>query len=387
MSATVAPMRWAALVLVTACSSEQTPIDASVGGQLDPSFGIGGIVAVSGGTATDVTLAGSDIIVYGANGTDLIVARFSTAGVLEGDVVDLGVADPLGTPDGGMATTADGLLVLPAFDRVVRTTPQGVLDASFGSGGIVMPPDGETWHTAVTSLLNDDIIVCGTLDNGSPQPLVRRLDRSGAIDPTFGSGGLFAGDAGVGTVFDCDQSADGKIAIVGRQSTSAFVIRTTANGSADPTFGSGGVEILDGVTDARAVYVGAVDDIYIGGAVDGDFGIAQLSSAGDVAAKVPTPIGATSSVAVAITGIYGYPIVAAGTVTSPFDQSTVSSAVVRYKGVGLGIDPSFGSGGVAQLGEGTRVFALTVAPDGKIVVAGDTTVGDARGLFVARLLP
>ena len=375
-------MRWV-LVLVVACGSPAAMPDAAPPGTLDESFGIGGVVQVAGGTATDVALVGSDLVVFGAGGGDLVVTRLSASGVLDGVVADTHVAGPLGTPDGGMATLPDGHLALPAFDRLIRATPDGVVDATFGSAGIVAVPSHEAWHTVLA--VGDRLVICGTFDRGSPQPLARRLDAAGAVDATFGSGGLAVAAAGLGTIFNCRAQADGALVLVGRQSNAAIVGRMSADGALDATFGSGGFEVVTAAADARALVIGADGDYLVAGAIAGDFGVARLTPSGAVATAIATPIGPYPTSAVALAEAADGTVVAAGTETSPVDQSG-SSAVVRYTHDGA-LDTRFGAGGIVQLGADTRVFALVLQPDGKIVVAGDTSVDGARGLFVARLLP
>ncbi len=192
------------------------------------------------------------------------------------------------------------------------------------------------------------------------------------------------GAAGLGTIFSCRAQRDGAIVLVGRQSESAIVGRVSAAGVLDASFGSAGFEVVAALTDARALAVAANGDYLVAGAVAGDFGVARLTSAGVVSTMTETPIGMYATSAVAVAEGSDDTVVAAGTVSSPVDQS-VSSAVVRYTADGA-LDPRFGTGGIVQLGADTRVFALALQPDGKIVVAGDTSVNGARGLYVARLL-
>ena len=381
-------MRAAAVMVgLAACGGGAAPaIDAPPPGTVDDTFGVAGVVDLVGGTATDVAIDGSDVVVYGSRGSDLAVARLTAAG--SGALVDVGVADPVGTPDGGMAILAGGALALPAFDRLARASEDGTLDAAFGSGGVATPPDGETWHSVLAA--GSGLVVCGTLDDGEPQPLVRRLDASGAIDASFGSGGRALGPAGLGTVFGCRAQADGAIVVVGRQSSTGFVGRIDAGGAIDQAFGLNGFQTLSALDDARAVAIAPDGDYVIAGEAAGSagFGIVRVAPTGDPVAAQTTPAGGSSAPAVAIAIAADGRIIIAGTTTSPVDQSDVGSLIVRYTADGA-LDATFAMGGVKLLDAGVRVFALAIQPDGKIVAAGNQppAAGSGRDVFVTRLSP
>ena len=368
-------MRRVWCVLLACHTGSGTAPDAGRAGALDPGFGDRGSVVLSGtGTATDVAI-GSDgtILVFGAStGSALVIARLGADGAVLA-TTDTGVATPLGVPDGGASVTAAGGLVLPLFDRLTACDGDGAI-----GGSAVMAPANEVWHAAIAE---PALFVCGTFDAGSPQPLVERVDLATGVDQTA----RYLGPADQGTIFDCTLDGSGDIAFVGRRSTDAFFGRV--DGSAQPALGSDGVVTLRDNTDARAIRASG-SGYLVSGIVDGDFGVLRVGGDGTVDFAVTTPIGADPGNAFAIGEQADGAIVAGGTTTSAVDQSATAGAVVRYDATGA-LDPAFGSGGIVQLGQGTRVFALAVA-GAQIVVAGD--VADPmnpseRAFYVAKILP
>jgi uncharacterized delta-60 repeat protein len=165
-----------------------------------------------------------------------------------------------------------------------RFTADGTLDTSFGEGGSVTPEVPSVGITPagtpnpVTSWANDvaaagnRIVVAGGTNQGAtwkaskslgvyceecPQPLLARFDADGALDQSFGSGGLLRlhrPDDGtfVGEIEQVVVLADGKLLLEGwvpgagsGPSRVPFVARLNPDGSYDPGFGSGGLAVLD----------------------------------------------------------------------------------------------------------------------------------------------
>ncbi|WP_216320738.1 Calx-beta domain-containing protein [Deinococcus aestuarii] len=165
-----------------------------------------------------------------------------------------------------------------------------------------------------------------TDDDAPPPP----PDPDGFLDPGFGTGGK------VTTPFGGDETAmalqsDGKIVMVGGR-TDAFVLaRYNPGGNLDPSFGTGGTVTTD------LIPGGIVQEVANGLALQPDGKIV----------------------------VVGYTRVGL-----PF-----SFALARYNADGSP-DPSFGAGGKVTTGVSGRAFAVALQPDGKIVVAGDDTVGE-----------
>jgi uncharacterized delta-60 repeat protein len=146
---------------------------------------------------------------------------------------------------------------------LARLTTRGALDASFGQGGVVaIGMGGRAMGDAVALQPDGKIVVTGAADNNGSVVATARVTSSGALDPTFGSGGIskFSG-AGVNAV-TIDSS--GRIVLAGV----GALVRLLPSGAMDSSFGTSGVQFLsdsmavNGValqpTDGKIVAAGAV---------------------------------------------------------------------------------------------------------------------------------
>ena len=136
---------------------------------------------------------------------------------------------------------------------IVRYMPDGSLDASFGTGGVVVLDilSGSTL-TDIAVLSSGKIVVVGTcVYNGmvpSPYLIAARFNSNGTVDNTFGGNGngRLSISLGIqtGSVWEVLVQPDGKILMtattLGGISTGTRTYRLLANGTYDSTFGSGG---------------------------------------------------------------------------------------------------------------------------------------------------
>lgn len=221
---------------------------------------------------------------------------------------------------------------------VMRFHPDGSIDASYGTGGrtnVSFSDNALTQHAVLQP--DGKVIVAGVMFGalGAPDDeiAIARLDDTGALDPTFGSGGKVLTDL-TPSYDSADAIAlqtDGKL-VVGSSSQDGSgnahfnVVRYMPDGSLDPSFGTGGHVMT---------IVGSFD--IIGGVL--------VQTDGKIVA-----VGATSADGVA----------------------------VRYLPGGA-LDTSFGTGGIAHMGFAPAIaFAgdALILPDGKIVISGVSTVGN-----------
>ncbi|HWH10144.1 MAG TPA: hypothetical protein VG165_03385 [Solirubrobacteraceae bacterium] len=191
----------------------------SADGSLDSSFGTHGIATLSiqsscGDCAAVSILPGGDLVVTGNTGNL--------------------PSNPAQNPQ----ATADTQWV------VARLTPNGALDPSFGAAGIVTLLPSESYGAVVATLADGDIVAVGSLTTAAgPASLLTRLQPSGALDPTFNGGILVAvpGIAASGMIAD----ADGTVVV----DATSDIVRYTAAGGPDPSFGSAGVAPITGFVD------------------------------------------------------------------------------------------------------------------------------------------
>ena len=302
-------------------------------------------------------------------------------------------------PDGkivaaGYAAREEGDWPLGTDAVVVRLLPDGTTDASFGTAGkVVIRPRRRAASTAGVALQPDGrIVVAGSLHNGRNRSRfwVARLMADGSLDGTFGENGVVTtAFEGVSALADALLlTRDGKILVGGAafpdrdgREPSLVLVRYLADGRLDPAFARRGrlrladapfvadlAEQADGsvvaalggsFAAARFLADGSLDPTFGGfGIVATDFG-----GIGDFAEAVA--IGADGTV---LLGGYAYP--------PPFGVFT-DFALVRYLPDGT-LDPKFGDGGKAL----TRIsrdtdwaLAMSLHPDGRIVLAGRTYAG------------
>jgi uncharacterized delta-60 repeat protein len=305
----------------------------------------------------------------------------------------------------------DGKLLASVHDYgagiiVVRLLASGELDPSFGSGGIVR--DLIAPVIDVRSITLDSagrIVFCGADDDG--KLVVGRLTAAGALDSSFGTGGItrFLHPFGtMGTLMRVFVTADGSIVTAGTVVISGdhdfASARLTAAGVLDTTFSTDGMSssgttheeyVRDAVllADGRLVLVGerAGSDapnrgsLAVGVAVDGTVGSALFvqgagtnSEASAIPASFTTAIAAGSSTLRAVEHRPGaYP--------------TIANRMVQLQvtGSNVTLDPSFDGDGIGD------DVALAFYPtdmarqsDGRFVVAGWNPTGYA--MVVARVL-
>ena len=234
---------------------------------------------------------------------------------------------------------------------VVRYTPTGALDASFGTAGVTTIDFGGDDNPWALALQADGKIVIVGGSTVSGDILLARLNADGSLDTTFGTGGTVITDlGGYETANGVAIQADGRIVIAGHasvegQGSDFLVARYASGGSLDATFGGDGVV----TTDFPA---------------PGDFTLAE-----DVG----------ESLALQTDGR----IVVAGTSTRrPGEFERVRDfALARYLSDGS-LDATFGGDGtvVTNVGQSGGVvtetfdyaYAMTIQPDGRIVAAGQT---------------
>jgi len=208
-----------------------------------------------------IVVTGQAIAPQGA-GADIAVARYTTDGALDPafggdgtvtiDVEAIDDARAVAVPLDGRIVIAGTTRPLTAFEdvAVLRLNRDGSLDPTFGTGGIVRTDAAgrQDFASSVMILRNGKIVVAG-FASGDKLPggfdiLLARYDRNGALDSTFGTGGIALADIGGG--FDLITSAalqaDGRILVGGPSVAGSFTVsRYNTDGSPDRTFGADGV--------------------------------------------------------------------------------------------------------------------------------------------------
>ena len=218
------------------------------------------------------SLADGRVMVAGsgssASGSFVGLARYDTDGAPDPSFGGGLVLGPNGMFPTAMVVRADGAVILAGprtFDAVgytfavVRYDNAGVLDSTFGVGGVATVDFGTPPSTGLALVRQDDgaLVVAADSGHGPSSFLLARLDADGALDPTFGNAGLVVGPAGA-FIRGLVRQSDGKLVVVGNVSEASYpvrLVRYLPDGTIDSDFG------IDGVSDAAhgLVYGAGID--------------------------------------------------------------------------------------------------------------------------------
>ena len=366
-------------------------------GDLDPTFGKGGIVISTGGSINTLEDAlgmalqadGKIVVVgYGSAGSgtwDFAVARYNTNGSPDSAFGNNGI---VGTPVGNLddfaysvAIQADDKIVVAGVVggggfAVVRYNPNGSLDTTFnGTGKVITPINASSYARSVAIQADGKIVVAGdSYDSSAGGFTLVRYNTNGSLDTSFDNDGIVTTE--VRNAFSLASAvaiqADGKIVAAGNSSGGLSLVRYNANGSLDTTFNGTGIVITPG-NGALSVVIQADGKILTisgfssggrlvrynaNGTPDTSFG-----STGEVGVEI-----SISSAAIQANG----KIVAAG--YTEFGEGS-AFAVIRLNGNGS-LDATFGGTGtvitpiVTQVYYSSAADAVAIQPDGKIVAVG-----------------
>jgi uncharacterized delta-60 repeat protein len=389
--------------LDTSFSQDGKLFDYFIGGYRDQIHGTaiqtdGKIVAVGQSSFGSITSCG--------------ISRYNTDGTLDPTFDGDGKAI---IPSGRMficravAIQADGKIVAAGNSNIgnienydftlVRYNPNGSLDTSFDSDGMVITALGDFNDIAyaVAIQTDDKIVVAGSSDSTSHSDFaVVRYNTDGSLDASFDADGKVITQVGAITAdvaFDMTIQPDGKIVAAGSSANKFAVVRYNTDGSLDASFDSDGkaitqVHVYDAAyavaiqPDGKIVAAGTSAIPNSTSPLDGhqDFSLVRYNTDGsldtsfDSDGKVITTIPATSEFAHAVAIQSDGKIVIDGYSNN---RSNYKFALARYNANGS-LDTSFDSDGIIItpfFGTGDIVNALAIQPDGKIIASG-TSLSD-----------
>ncbi len=347
------------------------PTVQSFPGDLDPSFGNQGLVTTR-------------------FGSDWINAAFAVLAEPDGKIIAAGVEGPN-----------------DVYFAVARYDDSGGLVPAFGVGGLVttdFPGWGTDGARAVAKQTDGKLVVVGT---AAGQFALARYDaEDGALDPTFGSGGLVQTDIH-GTADAVALHPDGRIVVSGWSIQSGgqtgVIARYDAQGNLDASFGLGGIVLANRVPSElmHALVLQPDGKVVVGGESFSaeqwgyDFEIARYLQDGtpdDAFGKdghVTTDFAGGSDTISGLALQSDGKLVAAGVTfprgRRPFSWRPTDIVLARYGADGA-LDATFGGGGrvVTDVAGGSDdARAVLIAPDGRIVVAGSAD----KLFFVGRYRP
>jgi uncharacterized delta-60 repeat protein len=408
------------------------------GGVLDPTFGSAGVLSTSvgsnnisaalavatypnEGTANDgkVVAAGSAVVsLKGSTADDdFAIVRYNlngspdpTFGSTGRVLTDLGSAVERAED---VAVQADGNIVAAGYSgsqlALVRYNGDGSLDASFGGtgkirGNVSKQSTDAAFRIAIQA--DGKIVVAGsTTPRGASNVdlFMERYNANGTLDTSFGTGGKvtthfaeplssLASGQGIDLAIDpgtspLDPNA-GKIVVVSQlQGGPVVVARYKTNGSLDTGFSGGAGYVTSSALYLPAVAIQSDDRIVVSAEATAGPGfavaLARFNADGTPDATfgsgglVVTPLANNALFPDAVTiQPDGRIVVAGAQQNTPANSDTGNFVLVRYNSPDGSLDTSFGNRGIA-VSSGVAVYAryqvaVALEPDGRIVVAGST---------------
>jgi uncharacterized delta-60 repeat protein len=249
----------------------------NVDGSADAGFGTNGVAHFDFGEGRPASVrsvavgSGGEIVVAGAvragpvGQRDMAVARLNPDGSLDAGfgasgrvAVDVSAGsddyanDLVVQADGGILLAGGSAKVSDVYDiAFVRLAGSGILDPAFGSGGRVVLATPVT--SAIARLLRQPdgkFVACGDEGDSVRKLLVVRITASGDRDITFGSNGVAAPFDSTWSFASasCALRPDGRIVVVGTgdalvpgDGNGVVVAQLTADGAADKSFDGDGI--------------------------------------------------------------------------------------------------------------------------------------------------
>jgi uncharacterized delta-60 repeat protein len=241
-------------------------------GVLDTTFGTNGVVRAdfSGNSTNSVIFAmaiqSNDYIIIGGlteNWLYYTLARYTKDGVLDtsfgvnGKIVSKYASNSNTNTVKKIYIQSDGKIIVTGrcittvkCRAIARFTTTGILDPSFGTGGIMIDPSGYNSYYAENSTIqsNGSIVIAGFTYSSDIR--LFRYTSTGAIDTTFGTSGVTApfyfkgSDTSLDVHIQCQ--SNGSIIVIGdTKDTGLFgLARFKPNGTIDASFGSNGTGII-----------------------------------------------------------------------------------------------------------------------------------------------
>ncbi len=220
-------------------------------GSIDTSFGTSGTVILpigsSASASSGILQSDGKIIVVGNSNGDFAIGRFDTSGVLDNSFGTLGltVVD-IGGADAALSVQLQSdnyIITCGTTDSnfaLVRLDTNGVLDSSYGTGGIVITTSVNPGQALDCCILPDDTLVVSGISNNLFA--VAKYDTSGNLDTTFNDTGLVLLNFGPQAVASSlVLKLDGTIVAAGSSSNSFLTVNLLTNGLINNSCGDSGI--------------------------------------------------------------------------------------------------------------------------------------------------
>lgn len=397
---------------------------------IDPTFGSGGRVATAVSPGEDAAFAvaiqnDGKIVTAGFAMAymDFALVRYNADGSLD---MTFGVGGIVRTDFNGGSDSASAILIQPdgkiiaageaitppstnPHFAMARYNTDGSLDSTFGSGGKVVLNASLTGdHIAALALQSDGrILAAGYADNPALPAIdasdfaIARFTTNGSLDITFGVAGIttvdFIGKKDFANALIIQP--DGTILVAGAMTSSYLqkigLVRLTAAGMLDPSFGTGGkvVATFQGTSDSAYAILRQADGKFIVGGhsyASRYFGLARFNSDGTYDTTFANGgkrwdylVGTYKDLRSIAFGpdakitAFGWAL----NISTGYDL-----LIARYTANGQ-LDTSFGAQGVKSFDFGytnDQAYALALQRDSKMVLAGSSGTQSSRDFGVVR---
>lgn len=301
-------------------------------------------------------------------------------------------------PPLGSFVLADGKILVVTQSSFIRFNGNGTLDNTYGTNGVVqlsIPYLGQIHAMTGAARQSDGKIVLVGYDNNDG--IILRFNENGTLDPGFASGGIHRPNISIGFRDGFDAvviQPDGKIVGTGFAAnvvgtSDLFLIRYNSNGTLDAGFGTDGFIVHHEFSSqiSPAIMLRQSDGKLIilrKNGFDNLAGLARrFNSDGTADNSYPT-INFTNGAyfAAALQPDDKLLIAGKSTKTATLERTHSDVLVSRYTTSGA-LDTAFGTNGQTSF-DVTSFFddvphAITVAPDGQILVSIATFVPTNRG--------
>ncbi|MEO8710607.1 MAG: T9SS type A sorting domain-containing protein [Parafilimonas sp.] len=350
----------------------------------------------------------------------LALSSFAQPGILDKSFGDNGIVIEKNVPgysvkialqkDGNFIAAGNGTYTNGFL--LIRYTPEGNIDSSFGKSGSIITDFhlGRAYCSAVKIQADNKIIAAGAVNDGGYNHIaLARYNNDGSLDESFGKSGLvdFNIEFQINAfVTDMVIQPDGKILVTGNSdkgingSLLPFIVRFNSNGSIDTEFGKQGEVYADFENDIEisSIILQADNKILIGGTYaylsfpkfmvlrylsngipDSSFGLNGIAKQG----FGDGTFAQLNSIAIQKNGS----IVCGGYEQIPATE--INAALVQFTDNGL-IDSSFGNKGelITKLKNESKIISILLQNDGKIIGAGTVNPGkEISSITVIRYMP
>ncbi len=269
-----------------------------------------------------------------------------------------------------------------------RYLPNGLLDESFGTDGIVLEDffSGEDYANAVVIQADGTIVVAGagtTTNNPNDSGLALiRLNSDGSLDTTFGDQGKVLTPMGPGweEIKSLVVQADGKLIAIGNTDTAGdakfCLARYHPDGSLDPTFGTNGIVVdsfLSGYNNVQWIDLMPDEKIVLVGRAGQEEGVARYHTDGSPDSTFNGTGKLMIDPAVRCNGLSSGLVTADGKLLIGGSAGATGSFLLGRINPDGSIDTTFGDNGFLKNRitlNSSNINSMAATPDGNFFAAG-----------------